>query len=103
MNHPNIVRFLGIYQSAPNMYLVMEYCAQGSLLDFLRRENQLRVSDCLNLCVQIAAGCNYLEQKKVVHRDLSARNILVVNVDGKYTAKVILEIRQLTVRLLILE
>jgi serine/threonine protein kinase len=38
--------------------------------------------------VEIAAGMNYLESKKIVHRDIGARNLLVTESDGRYVVKV---------------
>ncbi len=35
-----------------------------------------------------AAGMKYLESKKIVHRDLSARNLLVKREDGRDIVKV---------------
>ena len=37
--------------------------------------------DLLSYCRQIAAGLNYLANKRFVHRDLAARNILVSSDD----------------------
>lgn len=37
----------------------------------------MAVLDLVDCCAQVASGMSYLEEQKLVHRDLSARNILV--------------------------
>ena len=38
-------------------------------------------------CQDVVAGLTYLSGNKVVHRDLSARNLLVTRQEGRYTVK----------------
>ena len=33
--HPNIVDFLGVIKEDPNYAIVLEYCSNGSLFEFL--------------------------------------------------------------------
>lgn len=33
LNHPNIVRFFGLREEGPTMYLFLEYCTGGELFD----------------------------------------------------------------------
>ena len=41
LNHPNIVRFIGIYTSnLREQYIVTEFVSRGSLLDLLRNEKE---------------------------------------------------------------
>ena len=41
LNHPNIVRFIGIYTSkSREQYIVTEFVSKGSLLDVLRNEKE---------------------------------------------------------------
>jgi serine/threonine protein kinase len=38
--------------------------------------------------VSACRGMLYLQTRGIIHRDLSARNLLVSNIDGRYEAKV---------------
>jgi len=90
LNHPNIVRFLGIYRESHDVYLVMEYLAKGALSDFLsqeRMENKLTTVDLLCMVSDLAAALMHLELKNIIHRDLGARNLLVSEADGRYIIK----------------
>lgn len=79
MRHPNIVQFLGASISSPYLYLITEYCAQGSLYDVLHGENAHkfnRQQKCAIL-IDAALGIMYLHGKGIVHRDIKTHNLLV--------------------------
>jgi len=79
INHPNVVRMLGIYRpQIGDNCMVFELAEHGNLEDFLRDDkNTLVLSDQLSMCKQIASGMRYLESINVIHRDIAARNVLV--------------------------
>ncbi|KAI4892904.1 hypothetical protein NFI96_021483 [Prochilodus magdalenae] len=77
LDHPYIVRLLGICPG-PSLQLVTQLSTQGSLLQHLRQNTQnLDPQRLLNWCVQIAKGMYYLEEHRMVHRNLAARNVLL--------------------------
>ncbi|KAK3546894.1 hypothetical protein QTP86_003767 [Hemibagrus guttatus] len=77
LDHPYIVRLLGICPGQ-NLQLVTQLSTQGSLLQHLRQNtNNLDPQRLLNWCVQIAKGMYYLEEHRMVHRNLAARNVLL--------------------------
>ncbi|KAI4902994.1 hypothetical protein NFI96_012020 [Prochilodus magdalenae] len=77
LDHPYIVRLLGICPGTA-LQLVTQLSPQGSLLEHIRRhKNSLNQQRLLNWCVQIAKGMYYLEEQRIVHRNLAARNILL--------------------------
>ncbi|XP_054639834.1 receptor tyrosine-protein kinase erbB-3-like [Dunckerocampus dactyliophorus] len=85
LDHINVVRILGICPGA-NLQLVSQLTSQGSLLDHVRNnKNNLSPQRLLNWCVQIAKGMYYLEENRMVHRNLAARNVLLKN---NYTAQI---------------
>jgi len=83
LHHPNIVQFLGIYtEKNGTLYIVTEFLSLGSL-DLLLRENRnIEFNSLLDMCIQIVSGMIYLENQKIVHRDLALRNILVTTKDS---------------------
>ncbi|XP_051271141.1 receptor tyrosine-protein kinase erbB-3a isoform X5 [Dicentrarchus labrax] len=85
LDHMNVVRTLGICPG-DSLQLVTQLNSQGSLLEHVRNcKNKLSPQRLLNWCVQIAKGMYYLEENRVVHRNLAARNVLLKN---NYTAQI---------------
>lgn len=80
LNHENVIRFRGICLSPPLYYIIMEYCAYGSLYDLLKRRREsdscTKASQVFDWSKQIADGVEYLHSNKIVHRDLKSPNIL---------------------------
>lgn len=88
--HPNVVTLLGCCTQQEPHYVIMEYVMFGKLLTFLRdhrtRHNYYNFSsdtealtsrDLTRFACQVATGCEYLQGRGVIHRDLASRNILV--------------------------
>jgi len=93
LNHPNIVRFFGLFKSDKDesVYLVMEFMDKGSLSDFLKGpeiDGKLENSDLIGMALDVCAGMKYLESQNVLHRDLAVRNLLTVLYEGRYLVKI---------------
>uniref|UniRef100_V9K829 Receptor protein-tyrosine kinase n=1 Tax=Callorhinchus milii TaxID=7868 RepID=V9K829_CALMI len=77
LEHQHVLRLLGICPGGP-LQIVTQLLPLGSLLDYTRKNaDSIRSQLLLNWCVQIAKGMKYLEERKMIHRNLSARNVLV--------------------------
>eukprot|EP00051_Salpingoeca_urceolata_P025905 m.472057 g.472057 ORF g.472057 m.472057 type:complete len:1128 (-) comp20381_c0_seq2:136-3519(-) len=91
--HENVVQLLGVVTVSQPVQLVIEYCALGDAKTLLRRHRPARpgapslmnMHIRIKLCADVAEGMHFLSSQGCVHRDLSARNILV---DGDCTGKV---------------
>ncbi|KAM9455172.1 receptor tyrosine-protein kinase erbB-4-like [Clarias gariepinus] len=77
MDHPHLLRLLAVCVS-PNVQLVTQFLPHGCLLDYIyEHKDNVGSQLLLNWCVQIAKGMMYLEERRMVHRNLAARNIFV--------------------------
>jgi len=82
-NHENIVKVLGVCVDNDPVYIIMELMPAGDLLKFLRdakREHGpalLTLAEQVNVSLDVAKGCRYLELQHFIHRDIAARNCLV--------------------------
>uniref|UniRef100_A0A669CWH2 Tyrosine-protein kinase n=1 Tax=Oreochromis niloticus TaxID=8128 RepID=A0A669CWH2_ORENI len=80
LRHNNLVQLLGvIVEERGSLYIVTEYMAKGSLVDYLRsRGRTVLGGDCLlKFSLDVCEAMEYLEANNFVHRDLAARNVLV--------------------------
>ncbi|CAH2273401.1 tyrosine- kinase CSK [Pelobates cultripes] len=80
LQHKNLVQLLGvIVEDKSSLYIVTEFMAKGSLVDYLRsRGRSVLGGECLlKFSLDVSEGMEYLESNNFVHRDLAARNVLV--------------------------
>ena len=77
LEHPNIVRYFGVWVDLDNLYLQMELC-QDNLKNYVLQRKIVGRKD-LNYFVGVLNGINYLHSISVIHRDLKSTNILINN------------------------
>jgi tRNA A-37 threonylcarbamoyl transferase component Bud32 len=78
LQHPNIVKILGVAVHEHPIMIVIELCVGGSLLNHLRKNKNKLTSECkLRFCLEAASGLAYLEKQNFIHRDIAARNCLL--------------------------
>ncbi|XP_055073067.2 tyrosine-protein kinase Lyn [Misgurnus anguillicaudatus] len=79
IQHDRLVRLHAVVTKTPPIFIITEYMANGSLLDFLKTPagRKVKLPKLIDFCAQIAEGMAYLEKKNYIHRDLRAANVLV--------------------------
>uniref|UniRef100_W5LNZ2 Tyrosine-protein kinase receptor n=1 Tax=Astyanax mexicanus TaxID=7994 RepID=W5LNZ2_ASTMX len=83
-NHSNILRLLGVCVLNEPHYIILELMEGGDLRSYLigarpsnNRGQLLDLTGLLDISLDVAKGCAYLEKLHFIHRDLAARNCLV--------------------------
>jgi len=83
--HPNVVKLFETFETGRHILLVMELCAGGDLLNYVRKRKKLDELSAKYLFKQLIEGLGYLHSKNVLHRDIKLDNILL---DGKGMVKI---------------
>ena len=79
LRHRHIVAALGLVRH-PEPLLVLELLPLGALDEYLRaRQQEVPPAQLLQFALQTAQALAFLEQHRVVHRDVAARNVLVAD------------------------
>ncbi|ODN75633.1 STE/STE11/CDC15 protein kinase [Cryptococcus wingfieldii CBS 7118] len=81
LNHPNIVKYKGFARDKENLFIVLEYCENGSLQTILKKFGKFPESLVAVYISQVLQGLIYLHEQGVIHRDIKGANILT-NKDG---------------------
>ncbi|XP_071837468.1 focal adhesion kinase 1-like isoform X4 [Apostichopus japonicus] len=81
-DHPYIVKLIGVCTEPP-IWIVMELAPFGEMRSFLQNHAEdLNLALLILYAYQLSTALSYLESKKFVHRDIAARNVLVVARDN---------------------
>lgn len=86
LRHPNILRFVGACTKPPNLMIITEFMARGTLFDVLH-QSQMRVTWPMRkkFALDTCKGMRYLHASKLLHRDLKSSNLML---DKDFNCKV---------------
>ncbi|VAH85270.1 unnamed protein product [Triticum turgidum subsp. durum] len=84
--HPHIIRVYEVIETPKDIFVVMEYCQNGELLDYIVEKGRLQEDEARRIFQQIISGVEYCHRNMVVHRDLKPENLLL---DSKYNVKLV--------------
>jgi len=85
LRHQSVVKLYETFETKRHIMLVMELCAGGDLLNFVRKRKRLDEETAKILFKQVIEGIGYIHSKKILHRDIKLDNILL---DGKGNVKI---------------
>jgi len=76
-HHKNVVKLYDSFETSGHLCFVMEICAGGDLLSFVRRRKKLDETMAKFLFKQVALGLAYCHRNLVLHRDIKLENLLL--------------------------
>ncbi|KAG6579299.1 CDPK-related kinase 4, partial [Cucurbita argyrosperma subsp. sororia] len=88
--HKNLVHFHGAFEDANNIYIVMELCEGGELLErIVSRGGRYQEQESKTIIVQILCVVAFCHLQGIVHRDLKPENFLFMKKDENTGLKLI--------------
>lgn len=85
LDHPNVCRFVDCFEDQSNVYILLEICSNGSLMNMLKARKRLTEPEARFYATQIIGAVKYMHSRGVIHRDLKLGNIFL---DENMNAKV---------------
>jgi hypothetical protein len=86
LDSPYIIKYLGLCYTTANkieyLNIVLEFAKLGSLYGYLGNHEEFPMIKIAKILYQIASAMEYLASKKIVHRDLASRNVLLVDANS---------------------
>lgn len=79
LNHENIVKILYAAQDCNYTYVIEEYISGITLKDCLDQNNSFSDDDIKNIALQLCDGLIFLHTNKIIHRDLTPSNIILLH------------------------
>jgi len=85
LRHNHVVKIYETIETEKHIIIVMELCAGGDLLNYVRKRRKLKEPYAQKIFKQIIDGLCYTHAKLVAHRDIKLDNILL---DGRGNVKI---------------
>jgi NIMA (never in mitosis gene a)-related kinase len=77
LDHPNIIKFVDVYETVDHLLMVMEYCPGEELFDVILARKFFNEKDAKPIFAQIARALFYLHSLNIIHRDIKPENVLI--------------------------
>ena len=77
LDHPNVIHVENILEDEINFYIIMEYCSDGELFDYIVKSEKLDEIEAAVFFYQLIIGVEYIHQQNLAHRDLKPENLLL--------------------------
>lgn len=77
MRHPGVVALIDLFKDDFNYYIIMEFCPNGELFEYIVQHGKLSERECKPLFIQLVTTLQFIHSMNVCHRDLKPENILI--------------------------
>ena len=79
LHHDQIVAFEHNFEDNENVYILLEVCQNQTLNELLKRRKKLSEIEVQCYIIQLIKGLQYLQNHKVIHRDLKLGNLFLTD------------------------
>ena len=79
--HLNVINVKCIFEDDNNFYIIMDYCENGELFDYIVKNQSLNENETALFFYQLINGVEHIHNNNVVHRDLKPENLLLTKLN----------------------
>ncbi|KAE9332287.1 hypothetical protein PF008_g15014 [Phytophthora fragariae] len=72
-----VLKFFDWYESSNHIWLILEYCMGGDLLNLITQDKQLPETAVKSFGIELVAGLQYLHANSILYCDLKPANVLI--------------------------
>lgn len=83
LEHENICRFHGVFDSPTHLIILMEYGKGQRLLDYVIANSPLPEKEALTIIKELMEAVAYLHNHKILHRDIKLENVVFEKDSGE--------------------
>lgn len=93
MNSPNIIKLYDVFEDETSIYLVLEYCDGGDLINYQAKlpNRVFNLQKATEVLAEVIIGLEQLHQEGYLHRDIKSQNVLIKNENGKEVKNVAIQ------------
>ncbi|KAE8350149.1 hypothetical protein BDV28DRAFT_139724 [Aspergillus coremiiformis] len=77
MRHPHIVNFHRAFHFEKCIYVILELCPNGSVMEMVKKRRSLSLPEVRRFMIQLCGAVKYLHKRNVAHRDLKMGNLFL--------------------------
>lgn len=77
IHHPNIIEVHDILFGDDNIYIFLEYCAHGELLNYVIEHEKMPLPMVKKFFCQLCSAVRFLHENGIAHRDLKPENVFL--------------------------
>lgn len=89
VNHINVIKVDGVFESEKALYIVTELCRGGELFELMSKYTRFSEPIAAKVIDQLLSGLQHLHARNIAHCDLKPDNFLLMDVDSVENVKII--------------
>ena len=89
LNHKNIVKFFGFFETNNQLLIKMEYIKYGTLSHWIKNHKKISEEEASIILNHILSAIVYLHSKQICHRDIKPENIMLSKENDLHSIKII--------------
>lgn len=83
LNHSNIMRLEGVYETENSVYVILEYLEGMQLNEMLKSGKKIEAEEARQIIRNILQGLGHLSKNRIIHRDLKPENIMFRQINSQ--------------------